>query len=239
MKRSTIKALVLGWLIPLLFYSFAHSQDLKNRLVTDPVPVWHTYMGSAGDDYSDAIALDASGNIYLAGWSAATWGTPINPHSGGQDCFVAKLNSSGVLPWHTFMGAAGDDHGKGIALDAAGNIYIGGWSNATWGAPVNPYAGGDEGFIAKLSPGGVLVWNTFLGSSGFDQAYALAVDASGNAYLCGWSNQTWGTPVNSPTGLPDGFVAKVGSNGVRLWNTFMGGAAICHALLRIRVETST
>ena len=106
----------------------------RNRAVTDPVPAWHTYMGSAGDDYSNAIALDANGNIYLAGWSAATWGTPINPHSGGQDCFVAKLNSSGVLQWHTFMGAAGDDHGKGIALDASGNIYVGGYSNATWGS---------------------------------------------------------------------------------------------------------
>ncbi len=204
----------------------------QNRAVTDPVAVWHTYMGSAGDDYSNAIALDTNGNIYLAGWSAATWGTPINPHSGGQDCFVAKLNSSGVLQWNTFMGAAGDDHGKGIALDAAGNIYIGGYSNATWGTPVNPYAGEDECFIAKLSSSGVLQWNTFLGSPGFDQPYDLAADPVGNAYICGWSSQTWGTPVNAPTGGPDAFVAKVGSNGVRLWNTFMGGneVDICHSL---------
>jgi hypothetical protein len=204
----------------------------QNRAVTDPVPAWHTYMGSAGEDEGKAMALDASGNIYLAGWSASTWGTPVNPHSGGQDCFVAKLNSSGVLLWNTFLGSAADDYGCAVGLDASGNIYVGGDSNATWGTPVNPYAGGDEGFIAKLSPSGALQWNTFLGSSGYDKPYDMAVDADGNTFLCGWSDLGWGTPVNNHSAAPEGFVAKVNSSGVLQWNTFMGGAEVdsCHSV---------
>jgi len=239
MKRLMKRAFNLFGLMLFFLWSYQPSQSLEtdshepqNRLVTAPVLSWHTYMGSSSEDIGTAIALDTNGNLYVAGLSAATWGTPLNPHSGGTDCFVAKLTSSGALLWNTFLGSASDDSGRGIGMDAGGNIYVAGNSNATWGTPVNPYAGGDECFIAKLTNSGVLVWNTFLGSSGFDQAYALAVDASGNAYAGGWSNGTWGPPVNDIGSAPSAFVAKVGSNGVRLWNTFMGGSdiVICHAL---------
>jgi len=56
----------------------------------EPVLKWHTYAGSSLHDDGASIAVDGSGNIYLAGWSEATWGTPISPHSGGRDAFVAN-----------------------------------------------------------------------------------------------------------------------------------------------------
>ncbi len=56
------------------------SYDPRFRLVIDPVLSWNTFLGSSGYDEGYAIALDGSGNMYVAGWSSATWGTPINAH---------------------------------------------------------------------------------------------------------------------------------------------------------------
>jgi hypothetical protein len=95
--------------------------------------------------------VDGNGNVYMAGHSTVTWGTPVQPFAGGtNDAFVAKLNSSGVLQWNTFLGGSGQDEGFGIAVDTSGNIYVVGMSNATWGTPINPLPGGWDAFVAKL-----------------------------------------------------------------------------------------
>ena len=63
---------------------------------------WNTFLGSSSIDEGYSVATDNSGNLYVTGISDAGWGSPINPHPGGEDAFVAKLDSSGVLQWHTF-----------------------------------------------------------------------------------------------------------------------------------------
>jgi hypothetical protein len=201
------------------------SYDSRFPLVIDPVLFWNTFMGSTNYDYGYGIAVDASGNVYVVGTSAATWGAPIIDHAGNYDAFVAKLNSSGVRQWNTFMGSADNDIGYGIAVDSSGNVYVTGYSNATWGTPVNDYAGNYDGFAAKLNSSGVRQWNTFMGSTSQDYGSAIAVDASGNVYVAGYSYDTWGTPVNDYAGNYDGFAAKLNSSGVRQWNTFMGSAS--------------
>ena len=98
-------------------------------------------MGRVTHDYGYGIAVDASGNVYVAGYSLATWGTPLNPHSGSYDIVVVKFDSSGVYQWHTFYGSSDDDYGNGIAVDSSGNVYVTGESNASWGSPINPHSG--------------------------------------------------------------------------------------------------
>ena len=66
------------------------------------------------------------------------------------------------------MGSASDDRGYAITVDSSQNVYVTGMSSATWGSPVNPYAGGSDAFIAKLDSSGSLLWNTFLGSASGD-----------------------------------------------------------------------
>jgi uncharacterized repeat protein (TIGR02543 family) len=193
-------------------------------LVIDPTITWHTFLGGAGSDFSRAIAVDGSGNIYVAGFSDATWGTPVNAFGGGtSDGFAAKLNSSGVRQWHTFMGGGDYDYGNGIAVDGSGNVYVGGYSAATWGTPVNAFGGGGEdGFAAKLNSSGVRQWHTFLGGNNHE-LWAIAVDGSGNVYVTGVGIPLAGTPVNPHAGIFDAFAVKLNSSGVRQWHTFLGG----------------
>ncbi|MFC2161966.1 SBBP repeat-containing protein, partial [Acidobacteriota bacterium] len=184
--------------------------------------VWNTFLGSAYYDRSYGIALDSSGNVYLSGRSDSTWGTPVSAHAGSWDIFAAKVNSSGVLQWNTFMGSGNNDYSFGIAVDPGGNVHLTGRSSSTWGTPVNAFAGGLDVFAAKLNSSGALVWNTFLGSTSDDRGYGITLDTGGNVYLAGYSNATWGIPKNDHSGNLDAFGARLNSSGALEWNSFLG-----------------
>ena len=198
--------------------------DHSQQLVIDPTLTWNTFLGASGSDYAQAIAMDGSGNVYVAGYSDANWGTPVRAYTSGYDGFVAKLDSSGNLIWNTFLGGSGaNEEANGVAVDSNGNVYVVGTSDATWGTPVQAYSTGNDAFVAQLNSSGSLTWNTFLGGSGADYGYGVAVDASGNVYATGVSTATWGTPVQAYTSGTDGFVAKLNNTGSRTWSTFLGG----------------
>jgi uncharacterized repeat protein (TIGR02543 family) len=202
---------------------------------------WHTFYGGAGSDYAWGIALDALGNVYVAGYSNATWNgpgstAPLNPYAGNNDIVVVKLSGAGAYAWHTFYGsAAGSDIAYCIARDSLGNVYVAGYSNATWNgpgatAPLNPYAGGRDIVVVKLSEAGAYAWHTFYGSAGHDEAYGIALDALGNVYVAGYSNATWNgpgstAPLNPYAGNNDIVVVKLSGAGAYAWHTFYGSAA--------------
>jgi hypothetical protein len=185
---------------------------------------WNTFLGGSYDDYGRGIAVDTSGNVFVAGYGAATWGSPIRPYANGYDTFTAKLNGSGVLQWNTFLGGSYDDYGYAIAVDTSGNVYVTGASPETWGSPIRPFAGIDDAFVAKLNNSGTLQWNTFLGGSGDDYGKSIAVDTSGKVYVTGYSDATWGSPIRPFAGIDDAFVAKLNNSGALQWNTFLGGS---------------
>ena len=185
--------------------------------------IWNTFLGGSQSDLAEGVAVDSSGNLYVVGWSTAAWGSPVRSFSGGNDAWAAKVDSTGHLIWHTFLGGPGVnsnlDYGRAIAVDAAGSIYVGGESPATWGTPVT--VAGFGSFIAKLDPDGNLTWNAFLGSSG---VRGLALDGIGNVFATGGGSCGWGTPINGCSGDSEAYVAKLDTNGKLKWNTFMGGA---------------
>jgi uncharacterized repeat protein (TIGR01451 family) len=188
---------------------------------------WNTFLGSSSDDQGNGVAVDGSGNVYVVGTSNATWGSPLNPFQGGpQDAFVAKLNSSGVLQWNTFLGGSAADLANGIAVDGTGNVYVVGISTATWGSPIDPYPVGkwQSPFAAKLNSSGTLQWNTFWGASSLDTGNSIAVDGSGNVFVVGGCYETWGSPVNAFAGSSDACVVKLDTTGHQQWNTFMGSS---------------
>ena len=181
-------------------------------VIIDPTYQWHTFFGSvAGADLSNAIAVDPTGNVYVTGYSTATWNgpgaaAPLNAHSGGADIVVLKLNSSGAYQWHTFYGSASSDTGNGIAVNGAGDVYVTGYSVATWSgpgatAPLNAGGGAGDIVVLKLNTNGAYQWHTFYGSGTQpDRGQGVAVDIGGNVYVTGFSYATWNGP-----GQPDAF----------------------------------
>lgn len=195
-----------------------------NALALDPTLTWNTFLGGAGYDAGNDIAIDASGNVYVIGQSADTWGAPIRPSAGSYDAFVAKLDSKGALLWNTYLGGSFEDNGFGIAVDASGNVFVTGFAAGTFGAPIRPPAGNHDAFVAKLDSNGALAWNTWLGGVGNDYGSGIAVDASGNISIVGWSGVTWGDPIRAfdGGGYDNAFTAKLDTSGALLWNTFLG-----------------
>ena len=110
-------------------------------------------------------------------------------------------------------------------MDGSGNVYVAGYSSATWGSPVRAYTSPRyDAFAAKLTSAGALTWNTFLGGSGVDSGDAIAVDGSGNVYVAGTAAPP-GAARCAPTRRQfDAFAAKLTSAGALTWNTFLGGS---------------
>lgn len=212
------------WGSPLIPYA-GSTDAFVAKLNSNGTLQWHTFLGSGSGDGCDGIVADSSSYLYVIGTSHATWGSPISPHVGNSDAFAAKLNGNGILQWHTFMGSASWDQGFGIAADNGGNVYVAGHSGATWGTPLNPHVGSNDAFAAKLSSNGVLQWHTFIGSADEDVGTDISLDRNGNAYMAGYSDATWGSPLNPHTGNSDVFVAKLDSSGVFQWHTFIGSAS--------------
>ena len=197
--------------------------DKSMPLFIDPSLTWNTFLGSSGDDHAEALTLDGFGNVYVAGTSNATWGSPVNAYTGGYDAFVVKPDTNGNLIWNSFVGSSANDGAQGIAVDLTGNVLITGFSMATWGSPVLPFTGIRAAFAAKLDSNGNLIWNTFLGGSADCVGNAAAVDGLGNVVVTGYSTSSFGSPIRAYNGDADIFVAKLDLAGTLIWNTFLGG----------------
>ncbi|MBP3982176.1 SBBP repeat-containing protein [Acidovorax sp. JG5] len=168
-----------------------------------------------GSDTAYAVATDASGNVFVAGKSEGV--LPGSTGSGLPDPFVAKYSASGDLLWIRSIltlrsGLGTTDSAYGVATDSIGNVYVTGDTVDT--LPGETKAGGRDAFIAKFDGNGNRLWAHLLGTTGTDQARAIAVDGSGNAYIVGASD---GRLPLQPPGVGELFIAKFDTNGSRQW----------------------
>jgi uncharacterized protein (TIGR02597 family) len=141
-----------------------------------------------------------------------------------------------VLGFSTALGGGGDEQGSAIAMDAAGSVYVTGFTESldyptTVGALDGGISGVLDAFVTKLTPsGGAVVYSTYLGGSGEEQGFSIAVDSAGQAYVTGFTDSndfptTSGAFDRTFGGLMDAFVAKLNANGsALLYSTFLGGS---------------
>jgi hypothetical protein len=204
---------------------------------------YSTYVANAT---ANAIGVDASGNAYVTGSATSSFATTTGAfertsRSASTTGFVLKLNTTGSAPlFATFLGGSGSDAPMSIAIDAEGNALVAGWTTSGDFPVVNAFQsalrGQKDAFVTKLDASGAhLLYSTFLGGALDDSANAIAVDASGSAYVAGetyssdfpskdgyQSRKSGSRLVNSSLG--NAFVAKLGPAGSTLaYATFLGG----------------
>lgn len=211
--------------------------------------IYSTYLGGSSNDIGNGIALDSSGDAYIAGQTFSS-NFPIikgafQSKCGGNSCtlgegFITELNPEGsALIYSTYLGGAGANQANAIVLDASNNAYITGYTTST-SFPVTPgafqqtckcAASHPNVFATKLNAtGSALVYSTYLGGTGGDEGYSIALDSADNAYLTGYTHSTnfpitagaFQTQLAATTAA---FVTKLNSTGSTLgYSTYLGGA---------------
>ena len=226
------------------------SYDRTLPVVIDPL-LQATYLGGSAADEAFAMALDAAGNVYIAGTTLspnfpATAGGAQPSLSGPTDIygvypkdgFVAKLDRDlGTVMQATYFGGTASDEIRAMALDAKGNVFVTGSTRAndlpgTGGGARPLNAGGyNDAFVAKLADGlTVLAGATYLGGAGSEYAYALGVDLFGNVVVAGRTDSDDFPGVNGGAqsvriGLPDAFVSRLNNELTTLaQSTYLGGS---------------
>jgi hypothetical protein len=199
--------------------------------------VYSTYLGGSDVDQGYGIAVDASGNAYVTGNTESTGFPTQNPLQaslhGYRDAFVTKLNAAGsALVYSSYLGGGSAyDQGNAIAVDASGNAYVTGYTQSTDFPTHNPvqhpnygphdYGIGDA-FVTKLNAAGsALIYSSYLGGNSGDVGTGIAVDASSNVYVTGYTASDHYFPTQKPLkasnrGGVDAFVTKLNAAGSAL-----------------------
>ena len=158
-----------------------------------------TYFGGNGSEWGNAVALDAAGNIFIAGTTSSSdlpvSGGAQSSSGGQQDAFVAALSATGsALLYSTYLGGTNNDAANAIAVDSAGSAYVTGSTLSTdfpvFGALQSASKGQMTAFVTKLDGAGAVAYSTYLGGSGGsmnapESGQAIAVDSAGSAYIAG------------------------------------------------------
>lgn len=194
--------------------------------------------GSLGDDEAHGIAVDSTGNIYVAGGTNSddfpVVGVSTSLSGLGFDGFIAKIDPTGKSYIYAgFMGGENDDIIFNMALDANSNLWVTGATLSTkfplsrTGAQ-RTLAGGIDAFLSEFDPTGILLYSSYLGGTGDDYSLGVAVDPAGNVYTAGSTKSTdfpgtaaGAQPANA--GGIDAWAAKFTSSGTPVWATYLGG----------------
>jgi hypothetical protein len=205
--------------------------------------IYSTYLGGSDYEQGQGIAVDASGSAYVTGETFSSDFPTKNAYqvtyAGNADAFVSRLDTTKSdgpsLVYSTYLGGSNLEVGVSIAVGAASGAYVTGYTFSAGFPTQNSYqgtnGGGGDAFVTRLSAtGNSLTYSTFLGGSGDDEGFGIAVDASGGAYVTGYTG-SFNFPTRNPiqgtlAGDYDVFVTGLSAAGNSLiYSTYLGGSA--------------
>jgi hypothetical protein len=196
--------------------------------------LFSTCLGADGTTWANHIAYDASGALHLTGSTSAQQFPLVQPvqtdPGGGADAFVATI-AGGQLRFSTYLGGSGGEDGTSIALDSQGDVYIAGGTTSsdfpTVGAAQSTASGGPDAFVARFDSANRLVWSTYLGGSGDDDAWSLTTVSDDGVAVTGSTTSTDFPTAHAiqsqADGHTDAFVTRLNASGQIMYSTYLGG----------------
>ena len=196
--------------------TLALSLWLSAPLAAAQSQLWIRQLGTGFDDAAFAAAPDASGGVYVGGWTAGNLGGPNAGSWKSTDAWLARYDFAGNRLWLRQFGTDNYDNVNAAAPDASGGVYATGFTIGSLGGPKAGYV---DAWLARYDGTGNQLWVRQLGTSAWDAAIASAPDASGGVYLSGG---TGGSLGGSNAGDADAWLARYDSAGNQLWIRQLG-----------------
>lgn len=180
---------------------------------------WSRQLGTVGDEYVYAVAVDDDGNVYIAGNTTRDFDGQSHTNETSYDIFLVKYDASGTKQWSRLIGSTAHDFPYGLTLDGSGNIFITGATESSLEG--NTHYGGSDMHLIKYQTDGTKVWAKQFGTAVSDKARAVYLDNGGNIYLAGF---TAGDMEGANAGGEDIVLMKCDSDGVQQWVRQFGTA---------------
>lgn len=223
----------VGLLVVIAILSFGRSAQAQS---VD----WARNIGGTYPDAGRDIQVDAAGNVYMTGFFQGS--VDFDPGSGSQllnasglsNAFITKWTSTPSHSWSRSIQSDDANEGHALVVDGSGNVYVTGRFegtadfDVTGGGMSITSSGGYDIFVMKIAASGSLAWVKTIGGTGTDEGNGIAIDASGNVYVCGYFNGTVDfdpgastTDLTSNGGM-DAFILKLNGSGNFVWAKSFG-----------------
>ncbi|MEX2316817.1 MAG: SBBP repeat-containing protein [Pirellulales bacterium] len=197
------------------------AEAFLHKYNADGTLTWARSFGTTTTDQAQDVVADRLGNVFVAG---LTLGSLAGTNAGGGDVFVSKFNVLGDQLWTRQIGSNKFDGVSAAAADGLGNVYATGATTGAFGGPISDSS--EDVFLVKFDSVGNHLWTKQYGIESQQWAQGIAVDGTGNVYLAGIANGSWGGPLGGggdDVESYDAFLLKLDSSGNQQWLRQFGG----------------